>query len=146
MSFVNELGATFGYIYDLLANDSAIIALVSDRIFRDIAPPTATLPYITFSLISSPDRNAIGARRRLFTRPLLLVKGMTEGTDERPADLIASAIDNALMGQNDLAPSDGIAKLGVFREQPIAYVEEEQGVQYRHVGGNYRIFVHKLPT
>jgi hypothetical protein len=145
MAFVNEVKYAADFVYDKLAAHSDVIALVQDRIFRDIAPPTANLPYITFTLISSVDKNAIGARKRLFTRPLFLVKAVTEGTDERPADLIASAIDDALMGQNDLVGTDGVVKLGVYREACVSYVEEEQGVLYRHNGGNYRLFVHKLP-
>lgn len=145
MSFVNEAKYAADFIYDLLAAHQGIIDTVSDRIFRLIAPPNAILPYVTFTFISSVDKNAIGARKRLFTRPIYLVKAVTEGTDERPGDLIATHIDNALMGQNDLVGTDGVVKLGVFREGIVEYVEEEQGIQYRHIGGNYRVFVHKLP-
>jgi hypothetical protein len=139
---MNELGLTATFLRDLLTNDATVFALVGDRIHRNRVPPNSGLPCIVFSLIGSVDKNAIGADQRLFTRPLYLVKAVTEGTDDTMGDAIATAIDNALMGKSDFTGSGGLVKLGCFREELVEYPEEVNGVQYNHIGGRYRLFVH----
>lgn len=140
----NELGKTSAFLVSKLTNDATVASLVGTRIHRNRRPPDGPLPCIVFSLIGSPDVQAIGARQRLFTRPLYLIKAITEGTDDTVGDAIATAIDNALVGQSDFVGSDGLVKLGVYRTEPIEYVEEVDGVQYNHIGGQYRIFVHRV--
>lgn len=141
---MNELGLTSTFISNLLINDATISGYVQTRVHRNVRPPDGPLPCIVFQLIASPDVQAIGCRQRLFTRPIYLVKAITEGTDDIVGDAIATAIDNALVGQSDFVGTGGLVKLGVYRLEPIEYVEQVEGVQYNHVGGQYRIFVHRV--
>lgn len=141
---MNELGLTSQFITELLLNDTTLNGLVGERVYRNVRPPNGLLPCIVFQLIASPDVQAIGCRQRLFTRPVYLVKALTEGTDDTVGDAIATAIDNALVGQSDFVGTGGLVKLGVYRLEPVEYVEQVEDVQYNHVGGQYRIFVHRV--
>ena len=140
----HELGKVSAFLVSKLTNDPTVAGLVGMRVHRNVRPPDGPLPCIVFQLIASPDVQAIGADQRLFTRPTYLVKAITEGTDDTVGDAIADAIDNALVGQSDFVGSGGLVTLGVYRTDPIEYVEQVEGVQYNHIGGNYRLFVQRV--
>lgn len=142
---MNELGLTAKFIRQTLLADPVVTSLVQTRIHRNRAPKGSGLPYIVFTLVISRDKNAIGAKNRLFTRPLYTIKAVTEGEDDTTGDAIATAIDDALTGKSDFIGADGLIKLGVFREEPFDFAEEQEGVQYNHIGGQYRIFVQRTP-
>lgn len=40
-------------LYSYLSNDAGVSGLVSTRIYPDVAPPAATLPYMVYSFVSS---------------------------------------------------------------------------------------------
>ena len=141
---MNELGLTAQFITTLLTADEEITALVADRIYRNHRPPNGGLPCIVFSLVSSIDKQAIGARQRLFTRPLYTIKAITEGTDDTVGDAIATRVDEVISGQSDFVGVGGLVKLGVYRTEAIEFVEPKDGKQYNHIGGQYRFFVHEV--
>lgn len=143
----NELYQLGVFIRDTLAASSGVTALVSTRIYPEFAPQGATYPLVIYGLISSPDRNAIGADRRMFTEPLMIVRGVVlDPSSWVVASQIGDAIDNALVGANNNSnPSPNLHVQGCFREMPVRYTEVPQGTsgtRYQHVGGRYRFFCH----
>jgi len=46
-------------LYNALSGDAAIIALVSDRIYPQIAPDSAAVPYITYQVIATNAYNVL---------------------------------------------------------------------------------------
>jgi len=144
---VNELYQLGVFIRDTLAANVSLTALVGTRIFPEFAPQNATFPLVIYGLISSPDRNAVGHNRRIFTEPLMIVRGVTsDPASWLVASQIADAIDAALMGANNNSTLNPTLKVqGCFREMPVRYTEVPQGTsgtRYQHVGGRYRFFCH----
>jgi hypothetical protein len=143
MASRNLLKETRTFLRGLIAAHPDIITMgLQDKIYRELAPPGTDCPYIVMSFQSGRDRRALGTRALIFTRPLFLIRGVTEGTDDTLGNDIADAIEDALDGSSDLLAVDGVAKLTVGREEPIEFVEEEDGTRYNHIGGLYRVFVH----
>ena len=52
---------------------------------------------------------------------------------------LADRIDELLHGVRGSIP--GLSVLSCVREAPVAYAEIENGIQYRHLGGLYRLQV-----
>ena len=145
MSDINELGLTAEFLYEQLTGHAALTDLVGERVYRNLAPPGAVLPYVTFSFVAGVDRNAMGSRSIMFTRPIVDIKGVTKGTDSVAADAIADAIHGAVNGKQRLDVAVGeLVVLGVRRESLIEFVELTDDQQYLHRGGTYRCFVHIL--
>jgi len=142
----NEIYQAGVFIRETLGASAALTALVGTRIYPEFAPQNATYPLVVFALLSSPDRNAVGHNRRIFTEPLFVVRGVANETSWVTVSLIADAIDAALMGANNngvLSPALHVQ--GAYREAPLRYTEVPQGTsgtRYNHSGGQYRLFVH----
>jgi len=142
----NELYQLGVFIYGKLQANGALTALVGTRVYPEFAPQNAVYPLVTYSLISSPDRNAVGHDRRIFTEPLILVKAIVSESSWVTASAIADAIDSALMGANNNNVVNPTLKVqGCFREMAVRYTEVPQGTsgtRYNHAGGRYRFFCH----
>ena len=139
----HETGKVATFLRGILIADAAIISLgLQAKVWRNLAPPGSDCPYIILRLQSARDKNALGARNRLFSRVLYQIMAVTEGTDDTVGDAIAVAVDKAVVGRNDLVGADGVWKLGVFREEPLEYAEDADGTRYNYIGGLYRVFVH----
>jgi len=46
-------------LYDTLRNDASVAAIVSTRIFPNLAPQNAAVPYVTYQLISTVPHNLL---------------------------------------------------------------------------------------
>lgn len=153
MAEVNELDGADKFIWDRLTGQAGMAALVQTpggewKVFSELAPreiagEEVTTPYIVFSFLVGPDNLAIG-RARIFTRPVYLVRAVTEGTSLVQAAAIADLIDLALHNAPPAVPIAGLQVMGSDRVQPIRFIEVTDGVRYNHVGGQYRLFVHDL--
>ena len=144
MADINEMGLTADFVYEQLTGDVTLAALVGSRVYRNLAPPGAALPYVIFGFVASVDRNNVGSRSIMFTRPILDIKGVVAGTDSAAADAIADAIHGAVNGKQRLDVSVGeLIILGCRRENIIEFVELTEDQQYCHRGGEYRLFCHQ---
>lgn len=145
MSDINELGLTAEFLFQQLTGHEPLADLVGARVYRDLAPPGAALPYVIFGFVAGVDRNAMGSRSIMFTRPHFDIKGVVRGTNSADADAIADAIHGAVNGKQRLDVAVGeLVVLGVRRESLIEFPELLDDVQYLHRGGTYRCFVHIL--
>lgn len=143
MADINELGLCAEFLFEELTGHAPLTALVGDRVYRDLAPPGAALPYAIFSFVAGLDRNAMGSRSIIFTRPFWDIKGVTKGTDSTAADAIADAIHGAVNGKQRLNVADGeLIVLGCRRESLIEFPELTEDQLYLHRGGEYRVFCH----
>jgi len=142
---INEGGLAAEFVFEELTGDATLTALVGSRVYRNLAPPGATLPYVVWTFVASVDRNAVGSRSIMFTRPILDIKGVVPGTDSAAADAIADAIHGAVNGKQRLDVAVGeLVVLGCRRESLIEFVEMTEDQQYIHRGGSYRLMVHIL--
>lgn len=149
----NEVVGSDKFIRDILVNSAALAIEMphlsdgSAKVYKDFAPEGVAEPYVVFSFHAGEDLEAVGTgRRRLFTRPLYLVKAV--GKDYIKVAKLSSIIDAALEGIPQGAPTaiaaiDGVTYQvsGCYREQPVHYAEVDNNARYEHMGGLYRIFV-----
>jgi uncharacterized protein DUF3168 len=142
---INELGLCADFLFEQLTGHAPLTALVGDRVYRDLAPPGAVLPYVIFGFVVGVDRNAMGSRSIMFTRPIYDIKGVVQGTDSAAADAIADAVHGAVNGKQRLDVAVGeLVVLGVRRESLIEFIELRDDMTYIHRGGTYRTFAHIL--
>lgn len=66
------------------------------------------------------------------------IRAVVPGSSFEPAKDIAARIHAVLSGQQG-ETADGIV-FGCQRENPLAFPQSDNGVQYRHLGGLYRFY------
>lgn len=140
-SAFNELSPLAKWVYNRLASDSAARTLVGDRFFEDDLPPGADLakPAVLFTRQAGRDINgAFGVRMAI--KGLYQLKAVCTGNSYMPADPVANCIERLFQGVNQLSdPGTGLVVMGVVRQDLIRYKVNDEGVQYCHTGGLYRI-------
>lgn len=132
---MNEIVRVDEWLYSILHGDPALANL---PVASYVAKAGMTLPRIQFNFQGGSDVGAVGAIRIMLTG-LWQIKAIVQADSFAPAKPIADRIDTLLHGAAG-AVADGVI-LGCVREQPIAYVEVDNGLQYRHLGGLYRVYV-----
>lgn len=127
------------WLYGKLSTDATLVAQVGTRIYSYVAPTTATTPYVVFSA-QSPGFDVMGVgTARVMLNCLYQVKVVVQDASFSTAKTAANRIDVLLHGTMGY-PSGGEV-LGCVREGPLAYAEITDGIEYRHLGGLYRIWV-----
>lgn len=124
-------------IFNALAADSTLSGLVSDRIYFQRAPSSATYPLVIFFKSSGRPRRAFGDH---FQDEVWTVRATATGTTSATkAEEIAAAFDAVL---DDAALTiTGRAHLSTLRESDgPSYAEIDAGTLYRHEPRLYRIF------
>lgn len=124
------------WLYERLSGDTTLSNLVGGRIYAYLAPQDATLPFVLYSHQAGHDVRGVGPAR-IMTSLVYQVKAVGQGGSFGPLKAIADRLDTLLQGASG-SVVDGTVLMCV-REQPIEYVEIEDGVQYRHLGGLWRI-------
>lgn len=133
---MNEILRADEWLYNRLHGDSTLAGMAA--IVGYLAKDGTPFPRVTFNFQGGADASAIGAIRIMLSG-LWQVKATVQSTSYAPAKPIADRIDALLHGAEG-SVGDGLI-LGCVREQPIAYVETDSGLQYRHIGGLYRIII-----
>lgn len=127
------------WLYSRLAGDATLAAAVGGRIYSYVAPATAATPFVVFSA-QSPGYDVMGVgTARVMLNSLYQVKVVVQDASFSTATTAAHRIDALLHGATG-APAGGRV-LGCVREGPLAYAEVSDGIEYRHLGGLYRIWV-----
>lgn len=139
-----ELQAAAKAFRAALTEDAAVAALAGTRIYEGLAPQGTALPYVLFSYHTGGDVQAQGSAGRILTRPVYLVKALTEGTDFGPADTLAAAVDGVVEDLDSLISigSETYRVQVQGRLEPVRYLETVAGgSRYYHAGGLYRLIV-----
>jgi hypothetical protein len=111
---------------------------LTTRIFDRFAPTGTAYPYIVFQ-DQSPVRDIIGVGpARVLVETLYVVKAIAQCVTYAPLREPAHEIDLAMTVPNGSALPDG-ALITSIRQEGFSLVEVENEVQYRHLGGVYRI-------
>lgn len=121
-------------------NVSAVTTLLgsgSASLVHGVAPPTAAYPLCVFHKQSGVTTNRFGGEA--FKNHLWLVKGVAKAGSSSAAEDIDKAA-NDLLHFGDLTIT-GADDMYLARESDIEYVETDGDIQYRHVGGLYRLCV-----
>ena len=120
---------------------SGLFGIVNGRIYPYLIPQGVVAagghPAVVYSFQAGRDVQGLGTNR-VMTRPLYLVKVISNGAPNAAAKSAADRIDERLTVA--ASAKDGYAFSG-RREQSISFVEVDEATkaQYWHVGGLYRI-------
>jgi len=121
-------------IYDRLAGDSAITALVSTRIYRQAAPQDAVLPYLIYQLQGGGDENLTPTES---TNHVYQVRAVSQVSNDEAGD-IAQAVHDQL--HKATITVTGWTNYWTAAISDIELVETDQsGVRRWHRGNMYRI-------
>lgn len=127
-----------GWLQDILSNDTALAALVDDRIYGYLAPEAVDYPLVTFKYLVGEDENGTGVTR-LFSRMEYQVCAYETAESFEDLNAIADAIDAVLHAVQGTTPDGGYV-VDCVRLRPVASVEPlEGGLQMRQLGGVYQI-------
>jgi len=135
---VSELIGAEEWLYATLTGDSALAAVVGGRVFSEQAPRGTPLPAVIFSFVVGNDV-VTSSQDRIMVDALYTVRG-TKQAASYDADLvtIANRID-ALLQRSDGGSGTGAVVFTSYREEPLKRIELDEGIEYRALGGTYRI-------
>lgn len=120
------------------ADLDAISPGLSTRVFLDFAPETTPYPFIIFQALTPPrDVRGVGIIR-VMVDTLYLVKAVAQGTNYDALRPVVTVIDRALTKGDPVDMAGGIMLVST-RTSEFRLVEIENGKQFRHLGGEYRI-------
>lgn len=124
------------WLYGVLSGDATLSSLVGGRIYGYIAPQDAPLPFVVYSHQEGHDVRGVGPAR-IMASLVYQVKAVGQGGSFAPLKPIADRLDQLLQGASGTIVDGRV--LMCVREQTVEYVEVDDGVQYRYLGGLWRI-------
>ncbi len=123
------------WIYGILTGDATITGYVSTRVYTGVIPDGAAMPLILITLDGTPDDLMVVNAKRVWSNARYLVRAINQvETFTGDLGIIADRIDVLLHRQS------GANVHACVREQAFAMPEVVDNVQYRHLGGIYRIY------
>lgn len=139
----NESQGVARWIYEKLIAASGVTALIGQRAYESLAPQDTALPCVVFSLSHGVAVQATGGCGRLLVEEDWLVKGIAESGGYVSADAISVQVDGALNAQSGSVVIGSVTYTiqGVFKDDPVRYMEVHAGKRIFHSGGVYRILV-----
>lgn len=133
---MNEILIVYNWIYSVLSGDSTITNIVGTRIYDSVSS-NPTYPYIIYNWQSGTDVTEISAIR-IMMNGLYQIKVIDKNTSFNTISPVATRIDQ-LLHRASTTTVNGII-LSSAREFPLSLVEVNNDIQYRHLGGIYRIY------
>lgn len=117
---------------------------LSTRVFPDVAPPTAAYPFIVYQAQSPPrDIRGVGTTR-VMVEAVYVVKAIAQVSNYMTLATVAKVIDLAMTLQDVVVfGTDGYINSSV-RDAQYSLSSVEQGTQFRHLGGEYRIMAQAI--
>jgi hypothetical protein len=133
---MNEILIVYHWIYSVLSGDTTITNVVGTRIYDSVSP-NVIYPYIIYNWQGGTDVTEISAIR-IMMNGLFQVKVVDKNTSFNTISPVATRIDQ-LLHRASTTTVNGII-LCSKREFPLSLVEINNDIQYRHLGGIYRIY------
>jgi hypothetical protein len=128
------------WIWSTLSTDSALLGLVPiDSISGTLSATELTPPYVTFSMNSIFDVITGAGGDRIGVEALYLVKAVSADGSWDVIAPIARRLNVLLNKPYEVVTLPDGGSLSCLRDRIIQYPEVNEGVQYRHLGGLYRI-------
>lgn len=138
----DETLAADEWIYAKLTGDATMAGLIGARVYAEMAPPTAAYPFVVTSHLSSVDVPTHN-QHRIMVSGIWLVRGIVQDFSfNATLKAIAERIDVLLHRSTGGTANGGTAAIFTsHREQPFRMAEEAEGKSFRHLGGQYRIYI-----
>lgn len=126
------------FLFGRLAVDATITAQVpAERIYVDSIEDNAPFPLIFIALNSPIDVRGVNVR--IMENAMYVVRAVKPAESYDDLAVLANKIDELLDGASGPAGSGQV--IGCTREGPFRLSEKVDGVEVRHLGGFYRVFV-----
>lgn len=126
------------WLYAKMTGDSALVSLVTlDGISGTLSVETLPLPYATFLNQSTRDIGVVDGGR-ITTDNLYMIKAVAKTGSWSDVLPIARRI-NALFDLPGQVITLSNGSLSCYKERTVQYPEVDEGLQYRHLGGIFRI-------
>jgi hypothetical protein len=130
---VNETPRAETWLFQTLA-----AAIPTVTAYSTIAPEGAAQPFIIFQQQATSDLMGVGPAR-IWASLLYLVKVSGQTTTFAPLRATADAIDAALHAASGTVVGGTV--LICTRERAFSLVEVPNGVEWRHLGGTFRLLI-----
>jgi hypothetical protein len=129
------------WIYGRLLADDALLALIGgiDHVSGTLSSTELVPPYVTFLMNSTADVIAGAGGDRISTENLYVIKSVVASGSWDDVTPIAKRIDALFHLPYATVTYEALGVVTSIRERVISYPEVDDGVQYRHLGGIYRI-------
>lgn len=133
-----ETPRAFEWLYQTLSADPILSGYVDSRIYRNLAPQKAEMPYVILQYQGGHDVRGVGPGR-VMAQIIYVVKVVGPAAQYTALKAIADRVDGILHGASGQVADGEI--LGCVRETSLDYEEMQAGVRYQHLGGQYRLYV-----
>jgi len=141
MTTADPISPAFALVDSVLTADATLMALISG-VYQDVAPvATYTKPWVIMQMQSAPVDTNTATAIRMLSRGIITVKIVGKASD-------GAAIRSAFVRADALLVPNGQPRrvgdgnsgdlLDLYRSSTIAYSEYPSGIQYVHLGGQYR--------
>lgn len=118
-----------------VASVTSLLATGSASIYHGVAPQNSAFPLLVFSKQSGTEVDRMGGEA--YRTTLWTIKAIARGTSSSTAEDIDKAVFDLLhFGTLTITGAD---TMFMARESDVEFVETSGDVQYRHVGGVYRV-------
>lgn len=135
---MSELVAAEQWLTTVLTGDSTLSASVGLRVYGHIVPEGTAYPYIWITNQAATDVMGVGPAR-ILTNTLYAVRAVVQDTTFVNLNTLADRIDTVLHAASGTVAAGTV--MACVRVRPFVMVEPVGGVQYRHLGGIYRLLV-----
>ena len=112
--------------------------LTDTKVHDSVAPEKAAYPHLLVSLVTGVDANSSNGTRGA-SELIFLVKAVCQAASSASAEELMGQADVLLQQQK--GDVSGLKVMSCVRESEIAYPEQNEGVTYWHIGGQYRLWV-----
>lgn len=109
------------------------------RIWDSTPPPEIPLPYISIVVTEPADVNTVPTIE-VMARAECTVKLVDEAESYEEIQAPAKAVHVALQGKTNVPLNGGGTMLSCRRLRVVAYPEQTEGIEYRHLGGTYEVY------
>lgn len=140
---MNEVTRAAKWLYSRLAADGVLAAAAPGGIHEHPAPPGTASPLITYQLQAPVDVKVV-PDKRVWAEMVYLVRAIGQGRSYVVLEAAADRLD-VLLDRADGATSDARV-ISCTRDSAYALSEERNGVEYRHLGGLFRLLVQPSST
>lgn len=137
-----EIGRVEAWLFDTLSNDPALGAEVVGGFFSEVASglnPDEDYPIVVWRLLTPTDVRGVGAARVMIRADYVVVAidAFSAAGSYSTIGTAADRIDAVLHGKDGTADDGTI--FSCTRREPFASTLTDQGIQYRELGGVFRI-------
>ena len=134
-----EIFTAEAWLYGKLHGDATLLALVPGGVYTWPVPTTISGAFALYQMQAANDIRGNGPTR-IGVNGLWLVRAVAE-TQSFGGNLLAAANRIDVLLQAASGTATGGVVWACVREEPFQLVETRDGRQWRHLGGQYRIWV-----